>query len=338
MSRIRFETVIALLMCMAAVLQAHPALTMADAANAFLSSLTSDQRSKAVIAFDDDERMNWHYVPRSRKGISLKEMNEKQRALAREFLKSGLSQRGYLKASTIIELEKILYEMEGSSARDRELYYFTIFGTPGNKNAWAWRVEGHHLSLNFTVVNCTMVATAPSFLGANPAEVRSGAMRGTRALAGEDDKARELVQSLDNNQRKIAIFRSDPYSEIQTRDDEQVKPLEPVGIVASQLNDRQRELLLQLLQEYASTLEPALAAERIKKLHDAGIEKIRFGWAGGIEKGQPNYYRIQGPTFLVEFDNTQDNANHTHTVWRDFEGDFGRDLLREHYRNSPHHR
>lgn len=316
------------------------AVSMVNAANAFLDSLTLEQRSKCTFTFEDEQRFDWHFIPRARKGIPLKELDGKQRQFAHDFLKTGLSQRGYLKATTIIELETVLRELEkresSDPARDPERYYFTIFGKPSLKEPWGWRVEGHHLSLNFTIVGGKMVATTPAFFGANPAEVKQGARQGLRVLGAEEDKARELLLSLDDRQRAIAIFDSKAPPDILTLATKTAEPLAPVGIQANQFNKQQMNLLTRLLEEYAASMPADLAAERMKNLRRAGLERITFGWAGSVERGQGHYYRVQGPTFLIEYDNTQNNANHIHTVWRDFNGDFGRDLLREHYLNTPH--
>lgn len=310
---------------------------MANAADAFLSSLTPEQRAGCAFAFGAEQRFDWHFVPRRREGVALKSLDARQRRLAHEFLKTGLSRRGYLKATTIIELESVLRELEKTRIdRDPELYYFAVFGKPSPTEPWGWRIEGHHLSLNFTIVNGKMVATTPSFFGANPAEIKQGARRGLRVLGAEEDKARELLLSLDERQRAAAIFDSRALPEILTLAVKNVEPLAPVGIRAARFGEQQMNLLTRLLEEYAASMPPDLAAERMQKLRRAGLEKITFAWAGGIERGRGHYYRVQGPTFLIEYDNTQNNANHIHTVWRDFDGDFGRDLLREHYRDAPH--
>jgi TonB family protein len=318
--------------------RSRAATAMAEGAQKFLSALTPEQRARAVFSFESEERLDWHFVPRARKGIPFKELNDKQRKLAQDFLKTGLSRRGYVKATTIIELETVLRELEQGRgpARDPELYYFSIFGTPSAKNAWGWRVEGHHLSLNFTIVKGAMVATTPSFMGANPAEVRQGPRQGWRALGAEEDRARELFQSLDEKQRAQAIFDVNAPREIITMNAKKVDPLAPAGIPASEFNVPQIELLKKLLDEYLSRMPADLAAERWKKLWGADFKQIHFAWAGSSERNQPHYYRLQGPTFLIEYDNTQNNANHIHTVWRDFDGDFGEDLLLEHYKLVPH--
>jgi hypothetical protein len=310
---------------------------MVQAADAFVGSLTSEQRAKALFAFEDAERHNWHFVPRPRRGLPLKEMSPQQQELARGILQAGLSRRGYLTASTIIELELVLREMgQNPRVRDPELYYFSIFGTPSAKAPWGFRAEGHHLSLNFTLVRDTLIATAPAFFGANPAEVQSGSRLGLRALADEEDIGRELVLSLDDRQRARAIIATATPRDIVTGAAAQVQPLSPTGIRAADLRPEQAAILARLLEVYLGRMADPLAERRRAAIEREGRGAIAFAWAGSLRPGEAHYYRIQGPSFLVEYDNTQDRANHIHTVWRDFDGDFGRDLLREHYRQAPH--
>lgn len=322
------------------------AAAMADAANRFLNTLTPEQKARAIFKFDDEQRFDWHFIPRDRKGLPLKEMNETQRRAALEFLKAGLSQRGYLKASTIMTLENVLREMEGPNRRfprDPELYYFSVFGTPGTKQAWGWRVEGHHISLNFTISSSSIVATSPSFFGTNPAEVRvdvpqkNWPQKGSRVLAAEEDLARELVKSLDEKQRAKAVFDPQAPGDIISFNKVRAEPLDRAGITASEMNSAQFDKLTKLVEEYCNNVPEDLAAARRDKFRTAKRDQIYFAWAGGIEKNEPHYYRLQTPAFLIEYDDTQNNANHIHSVWRDFNGDFGRDLLAEHYQNTPHH-
>jgi len=316
--------------------------TMAGAAERFLASLTPEERQQAAFAFTTEERLNWHYIPRERKGLPIKRMTEGQRRLARELLQTGLSQKGYLAATSIMDLETVLGDLErrgprpATIVRDPELYFFSVFGTPSRKDTWGWRVEGHHLSLNFTVVNGTILATTPSFFGANPAEVPDGPKKGLRILASIEDAGRALYTALGGQQRAKATIEGAAPSEILTTNKVKADPLSPTGIVAADLDAHQRELLMQLVDAYTSAMAPDIAADRMAKLKKAGIEKIAFAWAGESTRGAKHYYRIQGPTFLVEYDNTQNDANHIHSVWRDFDGDFGVDLLREHLRSTPH--
>jgi hypothetical protein len=310
---------------------------MLQAADAFLASLRPEQRSRALFEFEDAERLNWHFVPRARRGLPLKEMSAAQQELARGILRAGLSRRGYLTASTIIDLELVLREMGGNpTVRDPELYYFSIFGTPSHAMPWGFRAEGHHLSLNFTLVRDTLIATAPAFFGANPAEVRSGSRRGLRALAAEEDVGRELVLSLDERQLAVALIAASAPSDIVTGNAASVTPLSPVGIRVTALRTEQAAILVRLLEVYLGRMAEPLAAQRRAALERTDFAAVAFAWAGSTRPGEPHYYRIQGPSFLVEYDNTQNNANHIHTVWRDFDGDFGRDVLREHYRTAAH--
>jgi len=319
---------------------AHPAADeMAAAAKKFLAALNAEQKGKATFAFKADERWNWHYIPKDRKGLTLKEMSADQRQLALALLHTGLSELGYGKATNIMSLEPILFQLEGEARkfpRDPLLYHFFVFGDPDPKGTWSWRVEGHHLSANFTIVKGQFFASTPSFLGSNPAEVRQGPRQGVRVLAGEEDRGRELVKALDPAQRKVAIIDATAPKEIFTEAKRRVQPLEATGLAAGKMTAAQRGLLMKLIEEYVDRVRPDLAKQDLAKIKKAGADNILFAWAGGIEKGEGHYYRVQGPTFLLEYDNTQNNNNHIHAVWRDYESDFGEDLLRQHYQDYPH--
>jgi hypothetical protein len=322
------------------------AAAMTTAATKWLEGLTPEQRQQATFPIDNEEMLRWHFIPTTmfpRKGVPIKEMTEPQRKLAHELLKAGLSQRGYLTTTTIMDLEIILHAIEnsggrtGRNVRDPELYFFTVFGKPSAQGAWGWRVEGHHISLHFTVANNSAIASTPSFLGSNPAEVREeGPKKGQRVLGAFEDTARALLDSLDETQRKTAIFDATAPGDIITMTTLKIDPLSPAGIPASALKPAQRELLTKVIEAYTSQMADDVAADRMAKIKQAGVEKVAFAWAGETEKGKKHYYRVQGPTFLVEYDNTQNDGNHVHSVWRDFAGDFGRDLLREHVKGVPH--
>jgi hypothetical protein len=317
------------------------ATSMADAANAFLKDLNAEQRSKASFAFDDDSRFEFRYTPRPglRKGLPIKEMTEPQRARAHGLLKTGVSMRGYTTATTIMELENVLRAIEpqrtGPNAivRDPELYYVSIFGTPG-KSPWGWKFEGHHISLNFTIVGNAPVVIAPNFFGSNPAVVRDGPKKGTRALRDEEDSARALLSAFDEAQRAKAIYETKAPGENLTGESREAKPLPVAGLTVAEMKPEQRRLLEKVIDIYLGRVAPEVAKTRLEALQKAGMDKIAFAWAGVTEVGGPHYYRVQGPTFLIEYDNTQNDANHIHAVWRDFNGDFGRDLLREHLKTA----
>jgi len=323
--------------------------SMADTATRFVASLRHEQRESASFPFESSDREHWGFLPTEmfpRNGLTIGAMSEPQRKAAHDLLRSGLSQKGYLTATSIMQLEDVLRAIEqagaGDVARGNRMdrnplkYFVSVFGTPGPVGSWGWRVEGHHLSVNFTVVNGTLVAAAPQFFGSNPAEVRVGPKKGLRILADEEDSARALLMALDRVQRARAVIDVAAPDDIVTHNLAKIDPLTPVGVFARDLQPKQRELLMHVIDAYASAMALDIAAGRLEKIRKAGIEKIGFAWAGEPERGKKHYYRVQGPTFLIEYDNTQDDGNHIHSVWRDFDGDFGRDLLREHVNSTPH--
>ena len=313
----------------------HAASLMAECATRFLSALDPDQRGKATFAFDTDERMNWHFIPKERKGLSLREMTPYQKHLASALLAAGLSQTGYIKAVTIMSLEDVLKIIENDSGEHRnpEKYYFSVFGTPSDSGTWGYRVEGHHLSQNYTVVNGKVI-DGPSFFGANPAEVRQGPRKGLRTLPGEDDLGIELIHTLDEQQQGVAIVDPTAYRDILTAASRKAALQgQPSGLSASKMNARQFDLLKALMEEYGRNVPDELAEGRMEQINKAG-RNISFAWSGGINRGDQHYYRVHAPSFLIELDDTQDNANHIHSVWRDFAGDFGEDVLQQHYHAS----
>jgi hypothetical protein len=311
-----------------------------DPAVKFLNSLNQTQRDKAQLPLDDMSRTDWHFIPGSmfpRAGIQLNEINSTQKELLNDLLQSFLSQTGYLKTKKIIDLENVLLEITGDSVmRDPGKYFVAFYGKPGIDSLWAWSFEGHHLSLNFTVHN-GIATIAPRFIGASPATIHSGTRKGERTLDKEEDLGLQLINSLTGEQRKLAIFQQKPFSGIVTANSIEVGQLNPVGIKFNELNPDQQLIFLNLLNEYLSTVPTELAEKRMESIKKEEMDAVKFGWAGATVSGEGHYYRIQGKSFLIEFDNTQSNANHIHTVWRDFNGDFGRDLIREHYENSDHH-
>ena len=317
---------------------AHEAAdAMADAANNFLNALDAEQRKKTVYKMDADERKDWHFIPKPfegegvRTGLPMKEMRQDQRALGFALLSSGLSHRGFSQAVTIMSLEQVLWELENKAPkRNPEMYYITIYGKPGSK-AWGWRVEGHHLSVHFTIVD-GKVAGTPNFFATNPGEIREGPRKGLQVLADEENIARELVNSLDKEQMQKAVFSDKAPRDILTSAETEVEPLENEGVLAGELTDGQQATLQQLIEVYVRRVRPSVADADLKKIEDAGFDKIHFAWAGGLKKGEGHYYRVQGPTFLLEYANTQNDANHVHAVWRDFKNDFGNDLLRAHFK------
>src|SRR5437870_2696548 len=272
--------------------RAHPgddtrvvAEEMAAAAKNLLTTLTTEQAAKAIYPLKDIERFNWHFIPRERKGLPFKEMAPEQKHLAHALLSTALSYRGYLKASTIMSLEQVLRDLEQGKGptRDPELYFVTIFGKPDPKGTWGWRVEGHHLALNFMLVDGKEVSVTPSFLGSNPGEIREGPRKGLRVLGAEEDLARQLVRSLNDEQKKVAIYTNTAPREIITGNDRKAKALTPMGISAAKLNKAQTELLWQVIKVYVYRYRPELADQDLKMIETRGAKSLYFAWAGSVE-------------------------------------------------------
>lgn len=308
-------------------------------ASRFVDLLTPSQRARASFRFDDAERFVWHYTPVKRRGVPLKEMGPAQRDAARRLLACGLSQEGARTAEAIMALETVLDRIEKEEGdqrfrRDPELYYFSVFGHPWETEPWGWRVDGHHLSLHYTVVDGDMLAVTPSFFGANPARVPSGPEKGLRVLAPLEDLARELAGSLDRRQLAKTLIEEDAPRDILTTNLPRVTLEKTEGLPASALSSAQRKGLVSLVGAYVGRMPAEVASREMGRLESRGIDALHFAWAGSLEPGKPHYYRIHGPGFLIEYDNVQNEANHIHSVWRDLENDFGEDMLRLHHRHD----
>ena len=323
---------------------AHPdqtAADMANAANAFLATLKPEQIAKATFELNDTNRTRWHFVPTEmhpRHGLSFREMQQDQQHMAYALLASVLSARGLQKTAQIMSLEQILHDAnpKGRFARDPKWYFISIFGKPSVKGTWGWRFEGHHLSLSFTVVDGHIGGLTPSFLGTNPGKVLDGPRKGLQVLAKEEKIARALARSLNAEQRKVAVVDEKAPADIITKADRKARKLEPLGLAASEMNKKQFTQLWTLIEEYLRNYRPDLAEEGLKHLEGLDLKMIHFAWAGSLESGKGHYYRIQAPDLLIEYDNTQNGANHVHCVVRDLKRDFGEDLLRQHY--EQHHK
>lgn len=306
-----------------------------EAALAFLRSLDDPARERARVAFDEPERENWSYVPKAREGLPLGRMNESQTNAAVGLANAVLSERGAFKAAQIISLESVLAELEGNpESRNPGNYYVSVFGEPVDPEGWGFRFEGHHLSLNITIVG-EKVSVTPTFFGANPAEVRDGPQQGLRPLAAEEDLARALAVSLAEAEQPV-VFSNEAPAEIVTSNDRIARRPEPVGVAVTEMDAKQRDQLLELIGNYLGNFHPEVANAELARIEKDGIDAVRFGWAGSTSRGEAFYYRVQGESFLMEAANTQNDANHIHTVWRKFDGDFGRDLLREHHEAHEH--
>jgi len=303
---------------------------MAESAARFLSALDDSQKTQATFGFDDPERLNWHFIPRPRKGLPIKAMSPAQRALAFGLIQTGLGGSGYLKATTIMSLEAILKDLEQGRgpARDPELYFLSIFGTPSESGRWGWRVEGHHLSLNFTLEKGAIVSATPAFFGSNPGEVRQGPRQGLRTLADLEDRALRLLQALTDDQKKVAITAEKAPADIRAANTPQPPTEAAEGIAYGQLDDVQKPMLQALVEAYAADMTPEVASAWLDEIKKVGPENVRFSWTGAPDRNSGHAYKVQGPTFLVEFNNTQNNANHVHAVWRNMLGDFALPMAR----------
>lgn len=322
-----------------------PPITSTDmtaAAIKFLQSLSAAEKAKAQFTFDADERFNWHYVPIDRKGISLRDLTAAQRKAGLDLLHTVLSDLGFNKVTSIMQLENILRIIENlppdTDYRDPEKYYFSIFGNPSSDSIWGWRFEGHHVAFNFSSKNNQLISGTPGFLGSNPAIVLSGPEKGKQILKDESELGFALLHSLDTKQNEKAFFNVAAPTEILTGDSRIAMINDQKGIRYNELNREQQKLFMQLLGIYIHRYTRLFAKEMMHDIESAGLINLRFAWAGDQEPGpgHPHYYRIQGPTIIIEFDNIQNNANHIHTVIRDLKNDFGGDALMEHYNHNKH--
>ena len=300
-----------------------------------MKSLDQDQKKQAMLPFDDKERSFWHFTPSPHRGLTWENMKENQRKALTNLLETGLSNKGLSKTREIMALELVLRDIEGRGSDDRhrhpDLYYFMLFGQPGDE-PWGWRFEGHHLSLNYTSVS-GQVSVTPAFMGSNPAEVPLGPHKGKRVLAEEEDVARKLLESFKADQLKQVVIAAEAPKDIITGVDSKAIIEKQEGLQYDQMNEQQKQFLKDLVHVYLDNMEDGIAREQLKKVENEGWDNVYFAWAGKSERGIGNahYYRVHGPSMLIEYDNIQNNANHIHAVWRDLSNDFGEDLLRQHY-------
>jgi Protein of unknown function (DUF3500) len=313
--------------------------TMGALAAAFLETLSQAQRRQAMWPFEDGERFNWHYVPRQRAGVPIEQMSAASKSALHDLLRYALSETGYHKAVDVMSLEEPLGLIENHQRHYRhpENYSVTVFGIPG-RLPWGWRIEGHHLSLNFTAVTEELFGVTPAFWGANPARVPEGyPMAGQRTLGRETDLSYELVRSLGEAERARAIIASTSLGNIITEPGREDALRERQGLPLAAMDDGLRNLALQLVETYAGNLCGELAEAELARVREAGVDRMHFAWGGPLDNGHPNYWRLHGPITLIEYDNTQNDANHIHSVWHDLTRNFGRDLLREHYAHGHAH-
>jgi len=342
---------------------------MRSAADALLSTLSREQLGRALFPFEDeDERRDWDFIPKYRRnGLALREMTDRQQVLAQQLLASGLSLPAYTRATSIMAFENVLRELNAPRAglaaaefRHAGKYQFSFFGEPHAEQTWGWRMVGHHVAVNFTIVDGTFVAPTPLLFGSEPAQF--GVFR---PLVDDEDRGFLLLEALDAAQRQQAIIHDVAPPDFVTRvvkklGDEELPGDHELGFDHYVISDHDREMLKWIRHEarglpgasmttrqmahfrdiiaaYVERLPEEPARLHLERLERAGFEQFTFAWAGHPERGKPHYFRVQGPSFLVEFENAQvgggvpGEANHIHTVWRDPDNDFGDDLLLHHY-------
>lgn len=307
---------------------------LSQQANEFLKTLSPELKSKTLFSREDSERYNMNFIPIDRKGPSFHDFTAKQKSAALELLKASLSKEGYRKTTDIIELENVLFAIEKSQRRDAKNYHFLIFGEPSEKSFWGWKFEGHHISLNFTSTNNQIVSSTPSFFGSNPAIVNTEGFEKKEVLKLETELGFQLVNSLTETQLKVARFSDSAPEEIITGNKRKVQSIEPKGIFYYKLTESQKEIFMKLLNVYVDNYQFGFAKTFRAKIEKSGYDNLSFAWAGSLKPGKGHYYRIQGPMLLIEYDNTQNNANHVHTVVRDLTNDFAEDILKEHYQKD----
>ena len=307
----------------------------------FSDLLKFDPAKQMALEFTDENRENWQFWPTVREGLTLEYMSAQQRALVHDLLTHTLSSAGYLKVVTIMQLEEILDVLDQVGLpRSVDHYVLVLFGTPSMKSAWGWRFEGHHVSLNVTISPDGLSVT-PSFLGSNPAEVMSGPLTGLRVHGIQEDLARKLLMSLSNSQKGEAILSEQVPAEIfaanifkpREKWDAWVESLEPQGVSVASLNEQQKFWVRRILDEAIANYRPEISTPIVDSLD---LDALHFAWMGSTERRKPHYFRLQGPDFVFEYDNAQNEGNHVHAVWRSKSSDFGAGILERHYQSNAH--
>lgn len=303
-------------------------LAMSTTAVTFLKTLSPAQLKEIQFSYDDPERVNWHFIPRVRKGLPIRQLEGESLRAGLALLQTGLSPAGYSQALDIMGLEEVLYLLEPGERterrerRDPRKYYFSIFGTPAVTGTWGWRLEGHHISLNYTVKDGDVVASTPEFFGANPGLIDAGPGRSIRVLGAEEDLARQILKMCTPEQLKVVWIDKAAPDDLRGGGVLQPEQTAPVGIKAADMSADQKKLLAELLTEYLKNMPADVEQKRRAEVNAAGIDQIHFAWWGDQERNQRHYYRVQGPTFIIEYNNTQNQANHVHSMWRQLAGDF----------------
>jgi hypothetical protein len=311
------------------------------AVSVWLDGLHAGQRSRATFPFDSQERFAWQYTPGPRAGLAIRDMDPLQRAAAASIVRASLSPRGAAEVEAVIAIETVLGELEQASdrpgwrRRDPELYWFAVFGAPDDRAPWSWRIGGHHVAIHLTLAGGRVIGSAPSFLGANPAVVPLGPSAGSRALTGEEEIARALLAGLTERQRRSAIVDDTAPADILSGNGPRaVMASVPIGIRYSELDRSGRDMLERLVRHYLGRARSAIEVAEWDRIRATGLDGVTFAWAGPVVAGHGHYYAVRGPGFLLEYDNTQNGANHIHAVRRDLANDWGEDLLATHYSSA----
>ena len=307
------------------------------AASAWLDALDDAQRASATFPFETNERFVWAYTPGPREGLAIRDLRPDQREAANAIVASAMSPRGADEVQAIMALETVLGELEqaggrgGGPRRDPQLYWFAVFGEPGSPGPWSWRVGGHHVAVHVTVVDDRVIGTTPSFLGANPAVVPTGPRAGARTLPGEEELARALLAGLTPSERGSAVVDGTAPADILTGTGRlaDVRSV-PAGIRHADLGTAGQAALGRLIRHYVDRVRPDVADAAWERIIGGGLGDVTFAWAGPDAPGRGHYYAVQGPSFVIEYDNTQNGANHIHAVWRELDNDWGEDLLGDH--------
>ncbi|HIF00258.1 MAG: DUF3500 domain-containing protein [Fuerstiella sp.] len=307
---------------------ARPGVAMAQAATRFVEGLDHSQKLQATFKYDDPERINWHFIPRERKGVGLWDLNGAAAESAQALVRTGLTAAGYHKVLEVRSLEEVLYLFEGGEEAERRAkrhphrYYVSIFGTPGAKGLWGWRFEGHHLSLNFSVENGKIVSSTPEFFGANPGLIDAGPGRSLRVLGKREDIARQILKACPADKQAQLWLSKEAPKDIRGGGVAQPVVDKPQGLAYADMSTEQQSLMKTLIAEYLTAMPATVVRERMQRITSEGMDGIHFGWWGGSELNQPHHYVLQGKSFIVEYNNTQNSANHVHAIWRNLAGDF----------------
>ena len=305
-----------------------PGTAMTIRAAQFLDSLPDDLKAKATFEYDDPERQNWHFIPKDRPGVGLWDLEGDALSAAEKFVSTGLSAAGYETILKVRSLEEVLYLFEKGEEQVRRKkrhphkYSICIFGTPAKTGAWGWRFEGHHISLNYTVKDGTIVSSTPEFLGASPGLVQAGPGKSLRVLGRREDLGRQILKTCPAEKQSVLWISKKPPREIRGPGAAQPMTGEAQGLKYSEMTVQQQKLLKDLLAEYLKAVPITVVKSRMQTINESGMDNITFGWWGGSELNEPHHYVVQGTTFVIEYNNTQNKANHVHSFWRNLGGDF----------------